>query len=279
MKVLVTGGDGQLAHDVIYELVENDIPHKSIDISDADITNENEIKNVINEYKPTHVVHCAAYTAVDKAEDNPELVYKINVLGTKYIAEICKEIDATMVYISTDYIFEGNGAAFYEENDTPNPQSVYGLTKYQGELEVQKTLEKYYIIRISWVFGVHGSNFVKTMIKLGNERESLSVVSDQIGSPTYTADVAKLIIQMINTNKYGVFHATNEGICSWYEFTKEIFEILDITCNLSEIKSIDYPTKAKRPYNSRMSKDKLVNNGFSKLRPWKEALREMISQL
>lgn len=279
MKVLVTGGNGQLAHDVMEQLKEHNIEYRPIDLQDADITNESEIRDVILAYQPTAVIHCAAYTAVDNAEDNQDLVFAINVLGTEYIAKACREVGAKMVYISTDYTFDGQGDRFFEVDDVPSPINWYGKTKYEGELKVKENLDQYFIVRISWVFGVHGNNFVKTMIRLGNERDSLNVVNDQIGSPTYTADVAPLLVEMIQTDKYGVYHATNEGICSWYDFTKEIFRLSGIDCVVTGIPSSQYPTKAARPMNSRMSKQSLKDAGFKQLRPWQEALADMIEKL
>ncbi|WP_232505362.1 dTDP-4-dehydrorhamnose reductase [Erysipelothrix larvae] len=279
MKVLVTGGNGQLAYDVKLALDKAGIDYKSIDFEDADITNEKEIKNLIRDYAPDAIIHCAAYTAVDQAEDDKEKVEAINVLGTRYIAEASKEIDAKLVYISTDYVFDGEGTQPFEVTDTPNPVSWYGITKYQGELEVQKVLEKYFIVRISWVFGVNGNNFVKTMLRLGNERDSLNVVNDQIGSPTYCGDVAPILVDMIQTEKYGIYHATNEGFCSWYDFTQKIFEIANINCEVKGIPTREYPTRAVRPLNSRMSKQSLIDAGFTVPRKWEEALEAMIELL
>lgn len=272
MKVLVTGANGQLGYDVVKKLNEVGIEHIGTDRSIMDITNEEEVKRVIRDYNPDVVVHCAAYTAVDKAEDEKELCHAVNVLGTRYVAEICKEIDAKMVYISTDYVFDGEGDKPFEVTDKPNPINYYGQTKYEGELEVQKHLENYFIVRISWVFGSHGNNFVKTMLRLGKERDEISVVSDQIGSPTYTPDVADLLIEMIQTNKYGIYHATNEGYCSWYEFACEIFKLTNIDIKVNPIKTEYYPTRASRPRNSRLSKESLTN-----LINWKEALKKYMN--
>ena len=228
MKVLVTGVNGQLGFDVCKHLNALKIENKGIDLVDADITNEKQIKAYILNYNPTHVIHCAAYTAVDNAEDNLDLCYKINVSGTKYIAEACNEIDATMMYFSTDYFFEGTGNKFFKEEDKIKPNSVYVETKYLGEKAVRDILKKHFILRISWVYGINGNNFVKTMLNLANTYDKLTVVDDQIGSPTYTDDVASLVCKMIITDKYGTYHVTNDDICSWYEFAKTIFQYSNI---------------------------------------------------
>ena len=242
MKVLVTGADGQLGYDVVKKLKELNIEHIGVDKEDFDLTNENETKEFILDYKPDVIVHCAAYTDVDQAEVERELCYKVNVEGTKYAAEAAKELGAKMLYISTDYVFDGQGEEPFKVTDQPNPINYYGETKYQGEQEVQKLLDKYFIVRTSWVFGAHGDNFVKTMLELGKERDEISVVADQYGSPTYTGDLAKLIVEMIKTDKYGAYHATNEGFCSWYEFAKKIFKAADMDLSLIHISE---PT---RPY-------------------------------
>ena len=279
MKVLVTGANGQLGYDVIKRLDSEDIEYLGTDRESLDITNEEQVKRVISDYNPDAVIHCAAYTAVDKAEDEKELCYSINVLGTKYVAEACKEINAKMVYISTDYVFDGEGDKPFEVTDKPNPINYYGQTKYEGEVEVQKILDKYFVVRISWVFGRNGNNFVKTMLRLGKERDEISVVADQIGSPTYTADLAKLLVEMVKTDKYGVYHATNEGYCSWYEFACEIFKQAGIDVRVNPIKTEEYPTRAKRPKNSRLSKETLLNNGFKRFAPWTNAFLSFIEEI
>jgi dTDP-4-dehydrorhamnose reductase len=255
MKVLVTGANGQLGFDVIKRLDSEGIDYLGTDRESLDITNNEQVKRVISDYSPDAVIHCAAYTAVDKAEDEKDLCYSINVLGTKYVAEVCKEINAKMVYISTDYVFDGEGDEPFEVTEKPNPINYYGQSKYEGEVEVQKILDKHFIVRISWVFGSNGNNFVKTMLRLGKERDEISVVADQIGSPTYTPDLAKLLVEMVKTDKYGVYHATNEGYCSWYEFACEIFKQAGMEVKVNPINTKDYPTKAKRPINSRMHKN------------------------
>lgn len=276
MKVLVTGAKGQLGYDVVERLKELNIEHIGVDRDDFDLTDEKQTKEFIMNYKPDVVIHCAAYTAVDKAEDERDFCYAINVLGTKNIVEACKELDAKMVYISTDYVFNGEKEEPYEVTDTPDPVNYYGYTKYLGEEEVKNNLEKYFIVRISWVFGKNGNNFVKTMLRLGQERKEIKVVCDQIGSPTYTFDLAKLLCDMIQTDKYGIYHATNEGYCSWYEFACEIFKIAGMDVKVIPIKSEEYPTRAKRPRNSRMSKREILNRGFNFMPSWKEALNTYV---
>jgi len=272
MKILVTGAKGQLGYDVLKELSRRDIPHKGIDLDDCDITDKSAVFAVIEVYAPTAVIHCAAYTAVDKAEDEPELCRKINEDGTRNIAEACKQVDAKMIYISTDYVFPGTGDHFYKPTDATAPLSVYGKTKLAGEKVVLNTLDKYFIVRISWVFGQDGNNFVKTMLRLGKERDTLNVVCDQVGSPTYTADLAPLLCDMADSDKYGIYHATNEGVCSWAEFAKEIFRQVGMDVVVNPIQSSEYPTKAVRPFNSRMDKYCLDEGGFKRLPDWEDAL-------
>ncbi len=273
MKVLVTGANGQLGYDVVKELQIQNIECCGATRKDFDIVDFEATEKFITNYMPDVAIHCAAYTAVDKAEDEQGLCYLVNASATENIAQICKKIDAKMVYISTDYVFDGTKDGFYEVDDKPKPVNVYGRTKLLGEQAVQKILNKYFIIRISWVFGEHGNNFVKTMLKLGKERKELNVVADQYGSPTYTADLAPLLIEMIKTDKYGVYHATNEGVCSWAEFAEEIFKLAGMNVKVNHITTAEYPTKAKRPLNSRLSKVKIKNNFYS-LSPWKVALEK-----
>lgn len=272
MKVLVTGANGQLGYDIIKLLDSEGIEFLGTDRESLDITNEEQVKRVISDYNPDAVIHCAAYTAVDKAEDEKKLCYSVNVLGTKYVAEACKDINTKMIYISTDYVFDGEGDKPFEVTDKPNPINYYGQTKYEGEVEVQKILDKYFIVRISWVFGSNGNNFVKTMLRLGKERDEISVVADQIGSPTYTPDLAKLLVEMVKTDKYGVYHATNEGYCSWYEFACEIFKQVGIDTKVIPIKTEDFPTGATRPKNSKLSKKNLQLAKFKQLSGWKKSL-------
>ncbi len=278
MKVLVTGASGQLGYDVVKRLKESNIECLGTSINDLDITVEEKVKKFISDYIPDVVIHCAAYTKVDKAEDENEMCHKINVLGTKYVAEASREIDAKMVYISTDYVFDGEGNNPFGVKDKPKPINYYGQTKYDGELEVQRILNKYFIIRISWVFGSNGNNFVKTMLKLGKERDEISVVADQFGSPTYTYDLAELLAKIIQTEKYGIYHATNEGYCSWHEFACEIFKQAGIDVKVNPIRTEDYPTKANRPKNSRLDKNSLVQSEMPLLRCWKQSVGDYISK-
>lgn len=278
MKVLVTGVKGQLGFDVCKELDKRNIENKGIDREDCDITDEQAVLSYIKNYAPDVVVHCAAYTAVDRAEDEKEICYNVNVKGTEYIARACKEIDAKMVYISTDYVFEGTGDKAYEVQDNTAPDNTYGITKYQGEEAVRKILSKYFIIRISWVFGINGNNFINTMMKLGESRSELNVVADQIGSPTYTYDLAPLICDMIATEKYGTYHATNEGYCSWADLAEYIFSVTGQKVLVHHIKSEEYPTKASRPKNSRLSKASLDNAGFKRLPDWQDAVKRYINE-
>ena len=272
MKVLVTGIGGQLGYDVIKELEKRSFDCIGADRAEFDITDFEAAHKFITDYMPDAVIHCSAYTAVDKAEDESELCHLVNAVGTENIAKICEEIDAKMIYISTDYVFDGTKDGYYDVDDIPNPLNVYGKTKLEGEIAVQKILEKYFIVRISWVFGINGNNFVKTMLRLGKERSELNIVADQIGSPTYTVDLAILLVYMIQTEKYGIYHVTNEGECSWAEFAEEIFRIAGMNVKVNYITTAEYHTKAKRPKNSRLSKDKLEEYGIHKLPNWQEAV-------
>jgi len=272
MKILVTGAKGQLGYDVMRVLKEHNIDYLGTDIEQLDITKENDVFDYVKKYQPSVIIHCAAYTAVDKAEENQELCYKINVLGTRYLVKSAQAIDAKFVYISTDYVFNGEGQIPFTIHDKPEPVNYYGKTKYLGELEVLNNLSKSYIIRISWVFGINGHNFIKTMLKLSETRDILTVVSDQIGSPTYTLDLAYAIYDLINSDAYGIHHITNEGYCSWNEFAKEIFRQSNKNIIVNDILTKDYPTAAKRPLNSRMEKNSI------KLRPWQEALDHFLKE-
>ncbi len=272
MKILVTGYSGQLGYDVVKELKKRNIDCIGTTRKDFSLTDTVTMKDFILNYQPDAVIHCAAYTAVDKAEDEEELCRSVNTDATRELAKICKQIDAKMMYISTDYVFPGDGTDFYEVNDAKQPQNVYGQTKFDGELAVQEILEKYFIVRISWVFGINGKNFIKTMLNLAKTHDKLTVVDDQIGSPTYTADLAKLLCDMVITDKYGIYHATNEGICSWYEFACEIFKQANVKLEVTPVPSTAFPTKAKRPHNSRLSKKSLDKAGFNRLSTWQDAL-------
>lgn len=279
MKILVTGVKGQLGYDVVNELTKRGIEAVGVDIEEMDITDPVSVDKVIKETAPDAVIHCAAYTAVDAAEENEELCRRVNAEGPKNIAKVCKELDIKMMQISTDYVFSGEGERAWEPDDERAPKSVYGQTKYEGELAVQNTLDKYFIVRIAWVFGINGKNFVKTMLGLSQKYDTLRVVNDQFGSPTYTYDLAKLLADMIVSDKYGVYHATNEGICSWHEFACAIFKEAGIEMNVLPVTTEEYGAKANRPANSRMSKEKLTENGFEKLPTWEDALKRYIAEL
>lgn len=279
MRIIVTGVNGQLGYDVVRELHSrnyNDVI--GIDLEQLDITDEKAVIDFMEDKKPDVIIHCAAYTAVDNAEDNEALCHNVNVNGTKYLVSAAKEHHVKFVYISTDYIFSGDKQGEYTLDDIPNPKSVYGKTKYLGELETLKH-EKRFIVRISWVFGKNGNNFVKTMLRLGQERDELGIVADQIGSPTYTYDLSRLLVDMIETDKYGIYHATNEGTCNWFEFAQEIFKQSNIDIKLNPIKTADYPTKAKRPFNSCLSKQSLTDNGFKLLPSWQDALKRYLEEI
>ena len=288
MKILVTGANGQLGWDMISELKKRGHEPIATDISDSfeqdceyiklDITDEKAVHGVIAKTNPDAVVHCAAWTAVDAAEENKSKVYAINVLGTKYIAEACKEVDCKMVYISTDYVFSGEGTEPWEPDcEDFAPLNYYGETKLEGEFAVKKALTKYYIVRTSWVFGSHGNNFVKTMLRLAETHKEVRVVNDQIGTPTYTPDLARLLVDMCETDKYGVYHATNEGgYISWAEFAEEIFRVAGKDTKVTPVTTEEYGiSKAKRPSNSRMDTGTLEINGFSLLRNWNVILQSL----
>jgi dTDP-4-dehydrorhamnose reductase len=279
MKVFVTGVKGQLGFDVVNELNKRGHEAIGVDIEEMDITDEESVNRVIKAAAPDAVIHCAAYTAVDAAEDNEELCRKVNATGTGYIAKVCRELDIKMMYISTDYVFNGQGTRPWEPDDKREPLNVYGQTKYEGELAIEETLDKYFTVRIAWVFGVNGKNFIKTMLNLGKTRDKLTVVADQVGSPTYTYDLARLLVDMIETEKYGRYHATNEGLCSWYEFACEIFKQAGMNVTVEPVSSDQFPVKAKRPMNSRISKEKLEENGFLRLPPWQDALARYLTKI
>ena len=278
MKLLVTGVKGQLGHDIVKECQKRNIEAVGVDVDEMDITNAKQVDKVIKKNKYDAVVHCAAWTAVDKAEDEIDACTKVNVVGTKNIVKVCKELDIPLMYFSTDYVFDGQGESEWKEYDERHPLNVYGQTKYEGELAIQ-TLNRYFIVRIAWVFGVNGNNFIKTMLRLGKAHGAVSVVNDQIGSPTYTYDLAKLCVQMIQTNKYGIYHATNEGLCSWYEFACEIFKQAGMNVEVTPVDSTKFPVKAKRPSNSRMSKAMLDKNGFNRLPTWQDALSRYLKEI
>lgn len=279
MNIIVTGATGQLGHDVCKVLTERKIPHVGLGSKDCDITSREAVLALFNKVQPTAVIHCAAYTKVDLAEDEPERCWAVNVDGTRNIAEACRIHNAKMLYISTDYVFPGDGENHYLPDSPTGPKGNYGRTKLAGELAVQSMLTEYFIVRISWVFGINGSNFVKTMLKLSETRDTLTVVCDQIGSPTYTADLAPLLCDMIASDKYGIYHATNEGECSWADFSRAIFAAAGKTMTVKNVTTAEYGAKAARPANSRMSKDKLVEQGFSRLPTWQDALTRYLKEL
>lgn len=285
IKILVTGVNGQLGYDCVRELTKcGYVNVKGIDIFDLDITDREAVITYITKYNPDVVMHNAAWTQVDKAEEMPNEVYEVNALGSKYIAEACKMVDAKMIYISTDYVFEGTGEVPYEVDSPKKGLSVYGSTKSKGEDFVTSILDKYFIVRISWVFGINGNNFVKTMLKLANMgKTELNVVCDQIGSVTYTADLAVLLCDMLETDKYGIYHATNEGYISWAEFAREIFKQANKNVKVNFVTTEEYkrlvPAQADRPLNSRMSKKSLSNAGYNLLPDWKDALSRYLKEL
>lgn len=279
MKVLVTGVKGQLGYDVVNELTKRGHESVGVDIDEMDITDGEACRRVITEAAPDAVIHCAAYTAVDAAEDNEDLCRRVNADGTRNIALVCRDLDIKMMYISTDYVFNGQGTRPWEPDDQRVPLSVYGQTKCEGEMAVEELVKKFFIVRIAWVFGVNGKNFIKTMLRLGQERGAVSVVDDQIGSPTYTYDLARLLVDMTESEHYGRYHATNEGFCSWYEFACEIFKQAGMDVKVSPVDSSSFPAKAKRPSNSRMSKEKLTENGFDRLPSWQDALGRYLKEL
>ena len=301
-KILVTGVNGQLGYDVVHELDKRGYEAIGVDREVMNLTNSEEIRKVMNDISPDGVIHCAAYTAVDAAEDNIELCERVNALAVKDIAECAKVLDIPMIYISTDYVFNGmkginqnnvDEVAYtiednnickecyleYTEDDKVNPINVYGRTKCEGEMYVRDILDKHYIVRSSWVFGEHGNNFIDTMLRLSKDRDEINVIDDQVGSPTYTKDLAPLLVDMLESDRYGTYHATNDGYCSWYEFAKEIFDVAGVDIKVNPITTNMYPTKAKRPFNSKMSKEKLKNNNFRTLRSWKSAVKDYIENI
>ena len=309
MKVLVTGVAGQLGHDVMNELakrgyegigsdiaesyngIQDGTPVVSMPYVQMDITDKSSVEKVLTEVNADAVIHCAAWTAVDLAEDEDKKVHAVNAEGTKNIAEVCKKLDSKMVYTSTDYVFNGQGEEPWQPDCKDyQPLNVYGQSKLDGELAVSETLDKYFIVRIAWVFGKNGNNFIKTMLKVGKNHDKLRVVNDQIGTPTYTFDLARLLVDMIETDKYGYYHATNEGgYISWYDFTKEIFrqaveqghtEYGEDRITVDPVTTAEYGvSKAARPFNSRLDKKKLVENGFTPLPTWQDALGRYLKEL
>lgn len=279
LRVLVTGIRGQLGYDVVKELLRRGMEPVGVGREEMDITDTAAVERVITEADVQAVIHCAAYNAVDKAEEDVENCRKGNVDGARNIAFVCRKLDIKMLFVSSDYVFDGSGNRAWTTEDVPNPLSVYGKSKYDAELAVQELLTKFFVVRISWAFGINGNNFVKTMLRLSETRDRLSVVNDQVGSPTFTEDLAVLLVDMIQTEKYGVYHATNEGDCSWYEFACEIFRMAGKTMTVTPVTTEEYGAKAPRPQNSRLSKDKLTENGFQRLPHWQSALERYLTQL
>ena len=279
MKVLVTGAGGQLGHDVVKELAGRGIEAVGTDSRRLDITDRGLVDRIMEEEHPDAVIHCAAYTAVDAAEDNEELCRQVNVEGTRSLAMACRRLDCKMIYISTDYVFDGAGERPWEPEDACHPISVYGRSKYEGELAVQEILEKYFIVRVTWTFGINGKNFVKTMLRLARDHDTLKVVDDQFGSPTYTADLAVLLADMVGTDRYGIYHAASEGVCSWYEFACTIFRMAALPVKVLPVTTAQYGARAARPANSRMSKEKLTARGFQTLPHWQDALGRYLDAL
>lgn len=275
-NILVTGSTGQLGSDVVKELLKRGYSTLSPNRSELNLCSEDNIRNYILNSNCEAIVHCAAYTQVDKAEDEKDLCIKINATATKHIVKCAKILDIPMIYISTDYVFDGTKDGEYTENDETNPINIYGESKLAGEKYVQEILDKYYIVRTSWVFNINGKNFIETMLRLSKANNQLSIVNDQIGSPTYTRDLSRLLVDMLETSKYGLYHATNEGYCSWYEFADTIFKLANINIDIKAINSNEYASRAKRPLNSKLSKDKLIEYGFKPLPHWEDALKDYL---
>jgi len=279
MKILVTGFKGQLGYDVVREGIKKGFNMIGIEREDLDLTINKDVNLYVSKLKPDAIIHCAAYTAVDKSEVDREGCWNVNVEGTQFLATAAKDVKAKFIYISTDYVYDGEGEKPFVETDIPNPKGYYGLTKFEGEKKVKELLEEYFIVRTSWVFGINGNNFIKTMLNLAESRAELNVVGDQIGSPTYTHDLAVLLIKMIQSEKYGLYHASNEGFCSWADLASETLQQAKKEVQVNSITTEEYPTQAVRPKNSRMSKQKLVDNGFNLLPTWQDAVKRYLEEL
>lgn len=279
MKILVTGANGQLGHDILLNLAARDIDGIPADIAEFDITQAAATEQFIAAHQPDAVIHCAAYTAVDKAEDDVELCRLINVTGTENVARACQKANAKMVYVSTDYVFPGTGDTPYETDAQTAPVNAYGMTKLAGELAVKQLLTRYFIVRTSWAFGKSGKNFVKSILRLAREQDEVNVVCDQVGSPTYTVDLARLLIDMAPSEQYGIYHATNEGFCSWAEFANTILQKAGLSARVNSVTTEQYPTRARRPFNSRLSKENLINAGFQRLPTWEDALERYLDEI
>ena len=279
MKVLVTGVNGQLGWEVVQLLNRRNIPCRGVDVEDFNLTDAKAVKACVQEYNPDVIVHCAAYTAVDKAESEPEVCTAVNGDGTLNIVRSALSVGAKLVFISTDYVFSGKGETPWKEDDPYDPQNVYGLSKVQGELAVRSLMKRYFLIRTSWVYGIHGRNFVRTMLRLGAERKEIRVVDDQVGSPTYTADLARVICDLIPTEKYGIYHVCNEGYMSWAHFAQLILAGSGLSARVIPVPSSEYPTPARRPLNSRMSTEKLRQAGIAPMPTVENALGRYLQEI
>lgn len=279
MRVLVTGANGQLGSDVVEMLKRHNHEVKGCGRTDLDIADQQQCEEVIGEFRPEAIIHCAAYTTVDAAEEDVDGAYRVNAAGTRNIATAAEKIGAKLVYISTDYVFDGQADRPYREYDNTSPQTVYGESKHAGELLTQSLSSKFFIVRTSWVYGQYGSNFVKTMLKLGAERDSVSVVHDQVGSPTYTVDLARFLLQLIQTEKYGIYHASNAGQCSWYEFAQAIFETAGLQVKVLPVTTEQFPRPAKRPAYSVMDHTAIRANDLEDLPDWRNGLQRFMTEV
>lgn len=275
LKIVITGANGQLGRELT-EWTTDTADIIGFGRNELDITSLAACRNIFTLHRPDIVIHCAAYTAVDKAESEPDEAFRVNAAATRNVAVAAREVGAKLCYISTDYVFDGTGSTPYNEYDQTNPQTVYGKSKLAGEQAVQTLHDRYYIVRTSWVFGKYGNNFVKTMLKIAGERDQLKVVADQLGSPTYTYDLSAFLLELVNTDYYGIYHASNSGICSWYEFAKAIFEDSGVNIQVEPCTTAEFPRPAPRPAYSVMEHSAIRSNGLNVLRPWREALRHYL---
>ncbi|HZG59613.1 MAG TPA: dTDP-4-dehydrorhamnose reductase [Anoxybacillus sp.] len=276
MKIVVTGANGQLGQELVRQLQQTNFELYSFTKSDLDITNENIVNEVITKIKPDIIINAAAYTKVDQAEAEEETAYLVNAFGQRNLAVAAEKVGAKICYISTDYVFDGNSTVPYREYDQTNPLGVYGKSKLVGEELTKSLCSRYFIVRTAWVYGEFGQNFVKTMLRLAKEKEEIGVVNDQIGAPTYTVDLARFIIELVQTEKFGIYHCTNSGSCSWYEFAKAIFEESNISVKVNPITTEQFPRPAERPKYSVLDNFAMKVNGFPMLRHWREALKEFL---
>lgn len=279
MKILVTGVTGQLGYDCVKQLEREGQDVRGVSSKDFPLTEPVKMEAYLKKFKPEAVIHCAAYTAVDKAEDEPKACRAVNAEGTRNLSRLCREMDAKLIYISTDYVFPGTGEEAYAEDAPTSPVNVYGASKLEGEEAVRELMTKYFIVRISWVFGYNGKNFIRTMLKLAESHDKLTVVDDQVGSPTYTRDLAVLLAAMVKSDKYGTYHATNEGFCSWADLAIETFRQAGVKVEVERVTSDKFPTKATRPHNSRLSKEALDQAGFARLPRWQDAVGRYLIEL